>query len=54
MAKSSKYKYVSFNKKTRLWDAYFFVKGKRKYLGLWDTEGAAHQKVQFYKKQIYG
>lgn len=48
---SSKYKGVSKNKRTGRWVACPYINGKRIYLGYFDTEEEAHQKILEYMEE---
>jgi hypothetical protein len=52
--KTSQYKGVSWNKVSRKWAAHIQISGKSKYLGLFNTEEAAHERYCEIGKEIYG
>ena len=52
--KTSKYRGVDWHKKAKKWRARICIKGKRKYLGIFDNEKDARDKYQLLKLKILG
>lgn len=51
--KSSKYKGVSWNKKSHKWSAKIYIRGKSRYIGSYNTELEAHEAIEnTFKLQI--